>query len=1013
MATIQFENGTKVKFDGTPTPQDVEEVATSLNISSPPPSKPKPLGQKVLDTGTAVSDFFGGKGVASYLGGRIAKATVPQEQKQFVQTPKLSDPKTVGSALELGSLVLPYGATAKAITSGARAVGLKRGVSALGKVGSGATGGYAIDVGSGLQEGEGAQSFVPGLGTALGAGLGAIGPGLGALQRTAPGLKEASQKGYSEALGATTKKLKEISQKIVPEMAERKIVALSRKGLQEKATGMVEKIGDELDIAYETLPPNAKANIKSTLDTIKKAQEDLRVAGTKFIPESARPEFQALQEIRREIIKLSKKGEVPVKSLRSYRQILDTQIKKSGGGFGMTGAENAKLAAQKTMANSIREEFGKQFPDIAKISKEFTFWKRMQDVVDETVLRKSSQRAPLGEKILTGAGVAGGFSQGGISTALGLATAMKVFSRLVNSTAWKTISSALKAHLADLLSQGKFAEFIRIVNSLESPGDKALKGSKDYFEKNPPSLGLAMKDINRMSKKERDALGLPPLKSRLAAKPEPASFLGFQDLSTKLLEKLKGRTTVSRQFIEDLTNSPDLKQPERDLIRRTLADEADTVSVPDFANRVKSELLPLRVADRELSGGGGTRNIGRYENITLPDELKGDVENYGERIYTSPIRTSAGDVHFSGQQGFNTAEGAGKNRALSNYFAHSRIEDLPEASKTRRVIEIQSDLFQKGRLEGEEGYKAVELGKMLTREDKQTLTKVAQEAKTIREFFDNVPGDTFTGLRKLPQVSDEALFNYAKQGFPETSELSKLEPYRNTWHERVIREEVKQAAKDGKTKLQFPTGETAMKIEGLGDYSQWYTRDQASRANAVSLKPDELKVGQEVFRNGQGAAGMQTADGYWIITDILGDGKFKAVQKRVFDASKAYKVVPDTTPGGRELWLVKNSETGEVLSYPTKKEADSALETFSNLERDAETFDISGKVDTNNPIYKFYEKEVGKYLKNKYGATLITDPQGVKWWEVNIKPEMKRAPVEAFGVGALPVVPQMLGQREN
>jgi hypothetical protein len=33
----------------------------------------------------------------------------------------------------------------------------------------------------------------------------------------------------------------------------------------------------------------------------------------------------------------------------------------------------------------------------------------------------------------------------------------------------------------------------------------------------------------------------------------------------------------------------------------------------------------------------------------------------------------------------------------------------------------------------------------------------------------------------------------------------------------MVREEIKKAAQDGKTKLQFPTGETAMKIEGLGD----------------------------------------------------------------------------------------------------------------------------------------------------------------------------------------------------
>ena len=73
-----------------------------------------------------------------------------------------------------------------------------------------------------------------------------------------------------------------------------------------------------------------------------------------------------------------------------------------------------------------------------------------------------------------------------------------------------------------------------------------------------------------------------------------------------------------------------------------------------------------------------------------------------------------------------------------------------------------------------------------------------------------------------------------------------------------------------------------------------------------------------------------------------------------------------------------------------------------SVAKNAETFDISGKVDTENPIYRFYEKTVGKYLANKYGAKLVTDPQGVKWMEINVKPEMKSLPIEAFGLGAIP-----------
>lgn len=379
-----------------------------------------------------------------------------------------------------------------------------------------------------------------------------------------------------------------------------------------------------------------------------------------------------------------------------------------------------------------------------------------------------------------------------------------------------------------------------------------------------------------------------------------ATDLNNESLTTKILDKLKGKTTVSRQFIEDLTNSPDLKQSERDLIRSKLAESTgDKVDVQKFSDEVKAELLPL---ERKTIGNP------TYENVSLPEESRGDVKNYSEHIYESPVITSAGDVHFSGE--------------TQNYFGHTRVEDLPDS--TRRILEVQSDLYQKGRLEGE---------KMRYKASPVEGTNPALEIQTRR--FGNTEVNP-AGTR--------------------AKELAKLDPYQNNAaHFRMIREEVRQAALDGKTKLQFPTGETAMKIEGLGETNHWTAVDNYG----PDLKPDDLKVGREIQ---QGNTGDD-----WIITDVLGDGKFKAVPKDRFrDEEKSFY------SGDKRL-------EGHGWYSPGV----------------TETFDISGKVDTANPIYKFYEKEVGRYLKNKYDAKLITDKQGVTWWEADIKPEHKGA-VEAF-----------------
>jgi len=466
--------------------------------------------------------------------------------------------------------------------------------------------------------------------------------------------------------------------------------------------------------------------------------------------------------------------------------------------------------------------------------------------------------------------------------------------------------------------------------------------------------------------------------------PFGAEFKGFKDITTKVLSKLVGRKTVSKQFISDLTNSPDLKQPERDLIRNLLSSEGNTVSVPDFANKVKSELLPLKTGDNsQLLGGRGMP--GKYENINLPDELRGPVADYKERIYESPIKTSAGGVHF-------------RDETYPNYFAHSRVEDLPDTQtikkltsasnkpltdaefealktaekggSTRRVIELQSDLFQKGRLEGE-----------ANRNDTEILRTLGLE----REY-----DDLASNARNLTDAQkarwDEIDKQRASFRTDRENELTKLEPYRNTWHERVIREEVKQAAKDGKTKLQFPTGETAMKIEGLVNRSdKWVTLDN-ELVDGTNIKKGDLIT----YQTHEGGV---HPDRRFLVTKNNGDGTFEAVDSLTAENdSEFYQLIKDRNQldDGRMPTLEELSNVGALDN-----------EAMRYLNKYSEQLSAKDTVDTNNPIYKFYEKEVGRYLTNKYGATQVTDPQGVKWYELDLKGKgFEKAPVEAFGAGA-------------
>jgi hypothetical protein len=429
------------------------------------------------------------------------------------------------------------------------------------------------------------------------------------------------------------------------------------------------------------------------------------------------------------------------------------------------------------------------------------------------------------------------------------------------------------------------------------------------------------------------------------------------DLSTTILRDLKGKTTVSKQYILDATNRGELKQVERDLTRQILDTMPEgQVNVKEFADKVKAELLPLkRNNDPYKYRGKFTSN--RYEQVSLPDELRGDVKDYAENIYESPIKTSAGNTHFP--------------EATENYFGHTRIEDMSD-NKTRRVIEVQSDLYQKGNLEREV---ADRFDPAKTQLPKDRADKLFNYTKRLSGQGENLSTKEITEYRKL--FDDAKTLHENTVVASRNKELSKLQQYNDpTAHFRMIREEIKKASQDGKTKLQFPTGETAMNIEGLGNPTLWTLAENTD----MRLMPDTLKVGREIVESRAGQGGEELGDS-WIITEVLDNGKFKAVPRNNIDFVEDQLV---------EIGYQYPDDAIKAIAQGDKRVID-LLEDGQGSEQ----FDISGKVDTNNPIYRFYEKDVTKYL-NKFGGKKVVDDKGVSWIEIPITAEQGINPVPAF-----------------
>jgi len=429
--------------------------------------------------------------------------------------------------------------------------------------------------------------------------------------------------------------------------------------------------------------------------------------------------------------------------------------------------------------------------------------------------------------------------------------------------------------------------------------------------------------------------------------PTEKLFQGLPNLSTKLLERFRGmseKIKIGRaEEIINLTKKQGLRPTEEEMFRSSMVVEKGEVNLPKTAAKVEEKLVPLTSTPVKSP---------RWSSIG--EEFIGDGK-YGEIVYQSPIKTSAGEVHFAERYSQGPYHGGKGKESFPNYFSHIRYEDMADG-KTRKILETQSDLFQKGRLE--------------------------EEANTaaVREL----------GFQNASKLSDKELKLYKTT---REQELAKLQPYSSNdplAHLRTFREEVKRAAQDGKDTLLIPSGETAMNIERLGQVEQFQIVNKFGGREFLIDRPGTpldigSNIGQEVY-SGETHGG----ENVWIITDNLGDGKFKAVPKSSLKEFGA---------GGVEI------------KRTIKQAVESGLE---------ETFDISGKVDTQHFVYKLNEEAIprearkmglqveGKVRETNTGKIVPVGTKTVEsnrpgeWWQIRIPKERAKLPVEAFGVGLIP-----------
>lgn len=397
---------------------------------------------------------------------------------------------------------------------------------------------------------------------------------------------------------------------------------------------------------------------------------------------------------------------------------------------------------------------------------------------------------------------------------------------------------------------------------------------------------------------------------------------------------------------------------------------------------------------------------------------------------------------------------------VAGYGETFRIENdnAEENASVRYIAEIQSDAFQNAeRISGVN----------------KNITSINADIASIKEKISNFENDLVLASKPGFERDQEYKDSIQKivdeyKGFleKETKRLSaeeeklKLETskperqffqYKNVWHERLIREEIRQAAMDNVSKLRFPTPYTIAKIEGylaeegqipegtsIGDTFEYAgqdyillkdNNDYMGENTGISAPYKDVRVindyntlRQEDFDNELNdlIEEIKSSDD---ITDIYNLNNFgeldakelKSLKKKVDndeDVSDVLepiveKVLDDRytdVEGYASYW---NDATGEEYSYATEDDRviilnkNDNVETFGigATEANKENFNYEEDLDSSEQktVARFYDKQVGRYLAKlrKQNLKTVTDDNGHDWLETDILPEDKTA-VEAF-----------------
>ncbi len=314
-------------------------------------------------------------------------------------------------------------------------------------------------------------------------------------------LRTSAEADYARVLNPTTKGNKIRTARVVPELIDRGVTALTTKGLQAKALEGVQGAVQQLNDAYENLPADASIPLKDvqarlldaakqefTVPTGAKNTEGIpagQISMSKLADAGLSHADDLAQRLTGVAVPDPATGElsIPVATARRMRQYYDEVAKLGGRYDGKALADHSEAAAHGMAADAIREQLAQDYPDIAKINAEYSLWKDTSQVLGDTLARRQGQAKPLGVKMAKAAGTAAGFTTGGIHGAILGRAAMGALESVIASPGWRTATAVAKDRLADAIAGGNAGKITFYAQKI-----KAADAAKNQLQ--PTEVGV-------------------------------------------------------------------------------------------------------------------------------------------------------------------------------------------------------------------------------------------------------------------------------------------------------------------------------------------------------------------------------------------------------------------------------------------------------------------------------------------------------------------------------------------